>query len=253
MCETSALAAACARGSIEGFKFDMRTAIIPVLAVCVGLGFGLLAAGQDQGAPQTSPKTAAKVGDGLTDPAAMAGDKPSQNKPSVIVGAPVEKTYIIGAEDVLQIWVIEQPGISNAYTVRPDGIISVPLVGDLKVSGLTTGQVETAIADKLKANEILKDPSVTVGIAASHSRKYYIYGEVNHSGPFDLVVPTRVSEALANAGGFKEWAKITKIRVIREVPGGKPMVFHYNDKDVSHGKKLEQNIFLEPGDRIYVD
>jgi polysaccharide export outer membrane protein len=199
---------------------EMRTVIILVLAVFAALG-------QSQAV------------DGIT--------------PAIPAGAPVEKTYVIGAEDVLQLWVIEQSGISGQYSVRPDGIISVPLVGEIKAAGLTTGQVETAIAERLKANEILKDPSVTVGVAASHSRKYYIYGEVNHSGPFDLVVPTRISEALANAAGFKDFAKTSKIRIIREVPGSKPLVFHYNDKDVSHGKKLEQNIFLEPGDRIYVD
>ena len=234
----------------------LRTAIIPVLAIFGGIGFGLLAAVQDHSAQQTSTKKdeqPAKLIDGVTDPAAMAGEKSTSAKPAILGGAPVEKTYVIGAEDVLQIWVIEQPGISMAYTVRPDGIISVPLVGDVRVAGLTTGQVETTIADRLKANEILKDPSVTVGIAASHSRKYYIYGEVNKPGSFDLVVPTRVSEALANSGGFKEFAKTSKIRIIREVPGGKPLKFLYNEKDVSHGRKLEQNIFLEPGDRIYVD
>lgn len=232
----------------------MRTPIIPVLAVFVGLGSGLLAAGYDQGAQQTSAKKEdlpVKAMEGVTDPAAMAADKPAPIKPVTL--APVEKTYVIGAEDVLQIWVIEQAGISGQYTVRPDGIVSVPLVGDVKVAGLTPAQVEVAIGDKLKANEILKDPSVTVGIFASHSRKYYISGEVNKPGPFDLVVPTRVSEALANAGGFKEFAKTTKIRIIREVPGKEPLKFLYNDKEVSHGKKLEQNIYLEPGDRIYID
>jgi len=63
----------------------------------------------------------------------------------------------------------------------------------------------------------------------------------------------RVSEALANAGGFREFAKKTSIRIIRIMPDGKPKTFKYNDNEVSHGKKLEQNIFLEPGDHIYVD
>lgn len=256
MSKTPARADACVRRSSEGFNRYMRTAFIPVLAVFVGLGFGLLAVGQVQGAQQTASKKddqPPKATDGVTDPAAMAGEKPAGAKPVVPGGAPVEKTYTIGAEDVLQIWVIEQAGISGPYVVRPDGIISVPMVGDVKVSGLTTGQVEAAIAERLKANEIIKDPSVTVGIAASHSRKYYIYGEVNRPGANDLVVPTRVSEALANAGGFRDFAKTNKIRIIREVPGGAPLVFKYNDKEVSHGKKLEQNIYLEPGDRIYVD
>jgi polysaccharide export outer membrane protein len=216
-----------------------------------------LAARQVQSAQQASTKKQLQppgATDGVTDPAAMAGDKPSAIKPVIIGGAPVGKTYTIGAQDILQVWVLEQTGISGSYVVRPDGIISIPLVGDIGVSGLTTEQVEAAIAQRLKANEILNDPSVTVGVAASHSRKFYISGQVNHTGEFDLVVPTRISEALANAGGFKDFAKFTKIRIIREVPGKKdPLIFKYNDKEVSHGKKLEQNIYLEPGDRIYVD
>jgi polysaccharide biosynthesis/export protein len=231
----------------------MKTSIIPVLSLFAGLACGLLAGVQDQATQQTASKKDDQASRIMDDPAALAGGKPGKAKPALNGMAPVEKTYVIGAEDVLQIWVIEQPGISMQYSVRPDGIISVPLVGDLKVTGLTTGQVEAAISDRLKANEILKDPSVTVGIFASHSRKYYIYGEVNKPNAFDLVVPTRVSEALANAGGFKDFAKVTKIRIIREVPGSATLVFKYNDKEVSHGKKLEQNIFLEPGDRIYVD
>jgi polysaccharide biosynthesis/export protein len=149
--------------------------------------------------------------------------------------------------------VVQQPGISGQYSVRPDGIISVPLVGDVKASGLTTEQLEAAIAERLKANEILNDPSVTVGVFQVRSRKYFISGEVNKTGEQYLVVPTRVSEALANAGGFRDFAKKTSIRIIRIMPDGKPKTFKYNDKDVSHGKNLEQNIFLEPGDHIYVD
>jgi polysaccharide biosynthesis/export protein len=227
-----------------------------VLALLTGLSYSIPAAGQDQAAQQTAPKKdpePSKLIDGATDPAAMAGDKPPSKKPVIVGGAPVSKTYTIGAQDVLQIWVVEQPNLPASYIVRPDGIISIPLVGDINVSGMTTSEVEATIAEKLKANQILNDPTVTVGVAASHSRKYYISGQVGHTGEFDLVVPTRVSEALANAGGYKDFAKVTKIRIIRELPGGKVQSFKYNDKDVSHGKHLEQNIYLEPGDRIYVD
>jgi polysaccharide biosynthesis/export protein len=233
----------------------MRSAIIPVLAVLIGCCCSFVNAGQGQNPPQNSSKKAAppKSADPATDPAAMASDQPPGSKPVLIGGAPVEKTYIVGAEDKLQVWVLEQAGISGTYTVRPDGIISVPLAGEIKASGLTTAQVETQIAERLKANEIINNPSVTVGILESHSRKYYVTGEVNHPGAFDLVVPIHVSEALINAGGFKEFANKKKIRIIREVPGANPKVYSYNDKEVSHGKKMEQNILLEPGDRIYVD
>jgi TonB family protein len=96
-------------------------------------------------------------------------------------------------------------------------------------------------------------PPAAVGIGQSHSWKYFISGMVNKTGEVDLVAPTRISEALASAGGFTDFAKTTKIRIIREVPGRKPLIFKYNDREVSHGEKLEQNIYLAPGDRIYVD
>jgi polysaccharide biosynthesis/export protein len=243
----------------------MRRAIVPALPVFLGLFCGYLVARQQQGTQTPPPKDAQQANkggsssgsaagaNGMTDPATMAGDKQSNAKPVPAGGAPVEKTFIIGAEDILQIWVVQQPGISGQYPVRPDGIISVPLVGDVRASGLTTEQLEAAIAERLKANEILNDPSVTVGVFQVKSRKYFISGEVNKTGEGYLVVPTRVSEALANAGGFREFAKKTSIRIIRIMPDGKPKTFKYNDKEVSHGKKLEQNIFLEPGDHIYVD
>jgi polysaccharide export outer membrane protein len=243
----------------------MRRAIVPALPVFLGLFCGYLVARQQQGTQTPPPKDAQQANKGgsssgsaagaggVTDPATMAGDKQSTAKPVPAGGAPVEKTFIIGAEDILQIWVVQQPGISGQYPVRPDGIISVPLVGDVRASGLTTEQLEAAIAERLKANEILNDPSVTVGVFQVKSRKYFISGEVNKTGEGYLVVPTRVSEALANAGGFREFAKKTSIRIIRIMPDGKPKTFKYNDKEVSHGKKLEQNIFLEPGDHIYVD
>jgi polysaccharide export outer membrane protein len=244
----------------------MRRAILPALPVFFGF-FCCLAARQQQGtqtpppaeaqqskgADRKSGTSSAAGADGATDPAAMAGDKQSKAKPVPVGGAPVDKTFIIGAEDILQIWVLQQPNISSQYPVRPDGIISVPMVGDVKASGLTTEQLEASIAERLKANEIVNDPSVTVGVYQVRSRKYFISGEVNKTGEQFLVVPTRVSEALANAGGFRDFAKRTSIRIIRMMPDGKSKEFKYNDKEVSHGKKLEQNIFLEPGDHIYVD
>jgi polysaccharide export outer membrane protein len=243
----------------------MRRAIIPALPILLGLFCGYLAARQVQESQTPPPKGAQPAtkgvtppaspsgADGATDPAAMAGDKQSNAKPVPIGGAPVEKTFIVGAEDVLQIWVLQQPNISGQYSVRPDGIISVPMVGDVKASGLTTEQLEASIAERLKANEIVIDPSVTVGVFQVKSRKYFISGEVNKPGEGYLVVPMRVSEALANAAGFRDFAKKKSIRIIRIMPDGKPKTFKYNDYEVSHGKKLEQNIFLEPGDHIYVD
>ena len=100
---------------------------------------------------------------------------------------------------------------------------------------------------------LAQSPTTQSAGAALPSLKYYISGMVNKTGAFDLVAPTRISNALANTGGFKDFAKTTKIRIVREGSGGHVQIFLYNDKEVSHGEKLEQNIYLEPGDRIYVD
>jgi polysaccharide export outer membrane protein len=225
----------------------MRTAISSALPL-----FGLLcgwAAAQDQ---QVKPP-AGVAGSELTDPTRMAGEKLDSTKP-ITVGAPVESTYEIGPEDVITVWVYQQPSMIGQYVVGTDGMVSIPLIGEIKVGGLTKAKVEAAIVDKLKTGEIVIDPNVTVNVFAVHSKKVWISGEgIAHNGAMDLVVATHVSEAITWAGGFKDFANRSHIRIVRIGPDGKPTVFKYNDKEVSHGKKLEQNILLKAGDHIYVD
>jgi len=93
----------------------------------------------------------------------------------------------------------------------------------------------------------MQHPQVTVQVASVNSKKYFISGEVNHPGAFPLAVPTRVMEALVQAGGFRDFAKLSKIYVLR---GTTKHSFNY--KDVSKGKHPEQNILLENGDTIFV-
>jgi len=160
--------------------------------------------------------------------------------------APVDtKTYVIGAEDVIFIKVWRDNDVSGQFLVRPDGRISVPLIGDVTASGRTPEQLEKDIADRL--SKFIREPQVNVGILAVGSKKYFILGEVNKPGSFPLVVPTNVLEALVNAGGFRDFANETKILILR---GDK--VFTFNYKQVTRGKKTEQNILLEPGDKIIV-
>ncbi len=93
-----------------------------------------------------------------------------------------------------------------------------------------------------------------MNVLAVHSKKVFVSGDgIARTGAMDLVVPTHVSEALTWAGGYKEFAKKGKIRIVRIDKDGKPTTFKYNDNEVSHGKKLEQNILLKAGDHIYVD
>jgi polysaccharide export outer membrane protein len=180
-----------------------------------------------------------------TIPANLAAPKPS-GELQVPGAAPVDvKTYVIGAEDVIFVKVWRDNDVSGQFLVRPDGRISVPLIGDVTASGRTPEQLEKDIADRL--SKFIKDPQVNVGILAVGSKKYFILGEVNKPGSFPLVVPTNVLEALVNAGGFRDFANTSKILILR---GSKVITFNY--KQVTRGKKPEQNIFLEPGDKIIV-
>jgi len=175
-----------------------------------------------------------------TDPAKMAETAKTPT-------APADPSYVIGAEDVLGIQVWGDPRLSGTFLVRPDGRISMSLIGEFAVSGLTPSQVEKTVSDLLKEKEILKNPQVAVQVTQINSKKYFLQGEVNRTGAFPLVVPTTILEALVNAGGFRDFANEKKIEVIR---GNQRFKFNY--KDVIKGKHTEQNILLKPGDIIIV-
>jgi len=194
-------------------------------------------------APQNPPADAnARPAAGAAiDPAKMAAPAATKAAP------PSSKVYVIGAEDVLKIVIWNNAPMSGEFPVRPDGAISIPLLGDVTVAEKTPQQVEEDIARRLVDGQLIRDPHVSVGLTAVHSKKYYIQGEVNKPGWYDLVVPTTIMEGLVNAGGFRDFANTRKIRILR---GSQEFKFNYNQ--VSHGKNREQNIYLEPGDQIIV-
>jgi polysaccharide export outer membrane protein len=160
--------------------------------------------------------------------------------------APVDpKTFLIGPEDILLIRVWREAEISGAHSVRPDGRITLPLIGDVVAGGLTPAKLKESLTQSL--SEYLKNPQVSVFVQQVNSKKYYITGEVTRTGAFPLITPITVFEAIGNAGGLREFANPKKIVVWRS---GKRIDFNY--KDVVKGKKLDQNIQLEPGDHIIV-
>jgi polysaccharide export outer membrane protein len=122
-------------------------------------------------------------------------------------------------------------------------------LGDIRAAGLTPEALTDTIFDGLsKLKKTIDKSEVTVTVLTVNSRKYFIQGEVYKAGQFPLLVPTTVLEALGNAGGFKEFANQKKIMIIRK--GGAR--FNFNYKEVIAGKKMEQNIQLQPGDQIIV-
>ena len=162
-----------------------------------------------------------------------------------------DKAYTIGPEDVLRIQVWGEPRLSGDFVVRGDGRISMNLINEVEASGKTPEELGLIIADRLKSGDFMKAPSVNVAVAQVNSKKYYINGEVNKPGAYSMAVPTRVLEALTNAGGFRDFANQKKIRILRMTKEGMKE-FRFDYKAVTHGKNLEQNIYLEPGDQIIV-
>jgi polysaccharide biosynthesis/export protein len=162
------------------------------------------------------------------------------------IAAPVDPgKYQIGPEDLLFIRVWREPDFTLPVAVRPDGKITMPLIGDVRAAGQTPLQLTADLKQLL--TRYLNNPDVNVFVTEVRSKKFYIDGEMNRPGSFALVTPTSVLEALSRGGGFREFANTKKIRVLR---GGEILRFNY--KDVTRGKHLEQDIAVENGDHIIV-
>jgi polysaccharide export outer membrane protein len=145
---------------------------------------------------------------------------------------------------VLNIGVFHEQELSRVESVRPDGKITMPLIGDLQAEGLTPDRLKNQMKQALSS--YINNPDVTITIMQVNSKRYTIAGQVNRPGPVALVLPTKVFDALSSVG-FRDFANTKKIVIIR---GTTRLKFNYND--VLHGKHTEQNVLLEPGDTIYV-
>lgn len=223
----------------KDFSTVVRNAVCVVLPLAIGLWLaGWTAApalAQKEPAP-TAPANSAAPGRSDAPPAPAKPDS----------GVAVDpKTYVIGAQDILSIKVWREQDFTGLYTVRPDGKITIPLIGDVQASGLTPER----LGDQLKQglSNYINSPDVSVSLQAVNSKKFYITGEVNRPGEYMLAIPTKVFDALSNSGGFRDFANKKKIIIIR---GADRLKFNY--QDILKGKNLEQNIFLENGDTVVV-
>lgn len=211
------------------------------LAVLVALEiFGLTAGAQQQqqNPNNNPPPSAPEKNEAPKVPSTLAPDA---------TGLPIDpKTYVIGPEDILSVKVWREQDFTGPKGVRPDGKITMPLIGDVQAAGLTP----LRLADQLKQalSEYVKQPDVTVEVLQVNSKKFSITGEVNRPGTYPLVVATKVFDALNSAGGFRDFANTSDILIIRT--GGKR--FHFNYKAFLKGKKLDENIELENGDTVVV-
>jgi len=165
----------------------------------------------------------------------------------VATDAPAD--YVIGPEDVLGIVFWREPELSGDTTVRPDGRISLPVIGDMTASGLTPAALQAAITTA--AAKYITGANVAVVVRTINSRKIFVTGRVTTPGAHTLVGPLTVLQALALSGGLMEYANAKNVTVIRN-EGGRVQTFKFNYKDVVKGKALEQNILLRPGDTVLV-
>ena len=157
--------------------------------------------------------------------------------------------YVIGAGDVLGIKFWQQQELSGDVVVRPDGMISMPLLNDVQAAGQTPQQLSQQIGTIAK--RWVQDPNVTVIIRQINSRSVFITGRVAHAGKYALNGSTTILQLIAMAGGLAEWADGENVTLMRNDQKG--FVTHrFNYKDVIARKNLDQNIELQPGDTIIV-
>jgi polysaccharide export outer membrane protein len=202
------------------------------MAVALLLFGSTVRAGNNQAA-------AASQNSGPASTASVASPAPATTDPS----------YVIGAQDVLDISVWKEAELTRVVPVRPDGKISLPLLNDVQAAGLTPTQMAAEITTGLM--RFMADPQVTVIVSQINSQRVYILGEATRPGAYPLLPGMTVLQALSSAGGFTQFANMKKIYVLRG-SGTKAQKFPFNYKEVVKGKSSEQNIQLIAGDQIVI-
>ena len=218
-----------------GFRYGLKQILI--VGAAVGLGVvGMVPTLNAQSASHAVTEEA-----GVRNPANIPG-------PSAPVTS--KANYVIGPGDVLSINVMNEQEVTGKVPVRPDGMITVPLIGDVEASGLTPDKLQASITKKL--TDYVKDPSVTVVVEEMNSRQFNVLGKVQHPGAFPLNKPTRVLDALALAGGFNEFAKKNKVYVLRTNASGTVARLPFDYKKVAAGEDDGENVPLQAGDTVIV-
>jgi polysaccharide export outer membrane protein len=195
---------------------------------------GWLTAQTDTGKSPANAKTAAQaVADPAVPPAHVHDD-----------------TYVIGSDDILAVSVWKEPDVSRTVPVRSDGKISLPLAGEVQASGQTPHQLELDLTARLRS--FISEPEVTVIVAEVRSQKFNVLGQVSRPGTYPLTSASTVLDAIAVAGGFRDFAKQKSIYVLRQNSDGGQSRMPFNYKDVIKGKNAAQNIKLQARDTVVV-
>jgi polysaccharide export outer membrane protein len=173
----------------------------------------------------------------------------ASSRPPAAAAAEVPADYVIGPEDVLGVVFWREADLTVDVTVRPDGRVTLPMLGEMGAAGLRPQELQDRIL--AAAKKYVKDPNVAVVVRTINSMKVYVTGRVTTPGAQPLKGPLTAMQAIALAGGVTEYADAKNITILRLV-NGRTQSYKFNYHDVARGKKLEQNIMLKPGDTVVV-
>jgi polysaccharide biosynthesis/export protein len=209
----------------------MRLNVLSLLPLILLPAFCMGVSQQAAGKPVLSPDPGASQSVAATEPAAAEGGTVSAN-------------YVIGADDSIKVDVWKEPNLSATLPVRPDGKISLPLVGDIPAAGFTPMQLAADITVRLK--QYVTDPVVNVSVLGVNSKRIFLIGEVAHTGPIAITPGMSVLQAISAGGGLTPYANKKRIYLLR---GSQKIPFDYT-KALKKGDM--QGVSLVPGDTIVV-
>ena len=172
-----------------------------------------------------------------------------QTDTTVVSRAYGDSEFRLGPDDVIEVTVYQDKGLDRTVPVRPDGKISLPLIGEMPASGKTATDLQKEIALRLK--QFVADPTVTVVVKEVNSPKVSVLGEVKNPGMYKIKDRATLLDAIALAGGLTEYAKKNKIVVIRTDSNGPPHQFKLNIDDQIKGRRTEP-FYILPYDKIYI-
>jgi polysaccharide export outer membrane protein len=196
-----------------------------------------------------APDTSKPAAQDMSKPAVPDTSKPAAPDMSKPAAPALDNSYVIGASDVLMVSVLKEPTLTSNLLVRPDGMISMPLLGDVKASGLTPLQLADVITTKLK--KYIQDPNVTIVLTQMNSKKVYLMGDgIGKTGPVEMTPGMTLLQAIATAGGLSQYANPKKMYILR-TEGGKQQKIPVQYKQALRGDG-SLNLILNPGDTIVV-
>ena len=213
--------------------------IRPISALALAVALASTAQGQ---MPAAAPSADTRPVDGAQTPPSQTAATPHAQ------AADVSPDYVIGPSDSLEVNVWKEPTISGTFPVRPDGMISLALVGDLKASGLTPAHLSGEITERLR--KFINDPSVTVAVLGVNSKHVFMLGEISKPGELPLLPGLTPLQAIASAGGLTPFANSKHIYILRTVAGKQQKIPFDYKKAVKDGNL--QGVTLVAGDTIVV-